>query len=59
MMYQGVRFGGSPYFYNWYRWGYGWSYERHYQALSEDEQARANQLLREYFQGKPSSPCGE
>ena len=22
-MYEGVRFGGSPYFLNWYRWGYG------------------------------------
>ena len=57
MMYQGVRFGGSPYFYNWYRWGYGWSYERNYQELTEQEQARANELLNEYFKDNPSSPC--
>ena len=25
-MHDGVRLGGSPYFYNWYRWGYGWDY---------------------------------
>ena len=36
-MYEGVRFGGSPYFYNWYRWGYGWGYERGYGELSIEE----------------------
>ena len=30
VMYAGVRLGGSPYFYNWYRWGYGWDYDRKY-----------------------------
>ena len=35
-MYEGVRAGGSPYFYNWYRWGYGWEYGRNYQALTPD-----------------------
>ncbi|MFT4900949.1 MAG: hypothetical protein ACI81V_000216, partial [Lentimonas sp.] len=28
IMYFGVRYGGSPYFYSWYRWGYGWDYSR-------------------------------
>ena len=36
-----VRVGGSPYFYNRYPWGYGWSNLRNhrgkYQALTEDE----------------------
>lgn len=46
MMYQGVRFGGSPYFYNWYRWGYGWNYERKYRALTEAEQAMVDAKLK-------------
>ena len=58
-MYQGVRFGGSPYFYNWYRWGYGWSYERKYQTLTLDEQRMVSDKLVKYFgQAKNSvSPC--
>ena len=48
LMYEGVRLGGSPYFYNWYRWGYGWSYERKYQALTEHEYKQVEQLLQEY-----------
>ena len=49
-MYQGVRFGGSPYFYNWYRWGYGWSYERKYQKLTLEEQRMVSNKLFEYFE---------
>ena len=58
-MYQGVRFGGSPYFYNWYRWGYGWSYERKYQALSLEEQRMVSDKLVKYFEqcGKALSTC--
>ncbi len=37
VMYIGVRFGGSPYFPTWYRWGYGWPYMRGYQQLSVEE----------------------
>ena len=48
VMFEGVRFGGSPYFYNWYRWGYGWPYDRKYQALSEDEEKHADVLLEQY-----------
>ena len=58
-MYQGVRFGGSPWFYNWYRWGYGWGYERKYQALTLEEQRLVSDKLVEYFKesaNKPS-PC--
>lgn len=56
-MYQGVRVGGSPYFYNWYRWGYGWSYKRKYQALTLEEQRHVSDKLVHYYQetaGKPS-----
>lgn len=49
-MYQGVRFGGSPYFYNWYRWGYGWSYERKYQKLTPEEQDIVRDKLLDYFE---------
>ena len=58
-MYQGVRFGGSPYFYNWYRWGYGWSYERKYQALTLKEQRMVNDRLFKYFERneRSDSPC--
>ena len=56
-MYEGVQAGGSPYFYNWYRWGYGWGYERKYQALTPDESGRADTLLEEYFAGNPEAVC--
>ena len=49
LMYEGVRFGGSPYFYNWYRWGYGWPYERKYQPLDEEEAALARRLLDDFY----------
>ena len=58
-MYQGVRLGGSPYFYNWYRWGYGWSYERKYQALTLKEQRMVSNKLYNYFKQSEDSvsPC--
>lgn len=56
-MYLGVRMGGSPYFKNWYRWGYGWSYQRKYQALTEKEQILAAAKLKEYFENDPVLPC--
>lgn len=49
LMHEGVRLGGSPYFYNWYRWGYGWSYDRKYQALTPAERQRADELIKQYF----------
>lgn len=56
-MYEGVRFGGSPYFYNWYRWGYGWGYDRKYAALSKAENARAKELLQAYYAANKQSYC--
>jgi hypothetical protein len=44
-MYEGVRVGGSPYFYNWYRWGYGWSFDRKYQTLTREENVLAAELI--------------
>jgi len=57
LMFDGVRLGGSPYFYNWYRWGYGWSYDRKYQELSEKEKKLVQRKLNEYYESKPTSPC--
>lgn len=59
VMYRGVRFGGSPYFYNWYRWGYGWDYGREYKELSEEEEALVEDKLRAYFTSHPEGYCGE
>ena len=59
MMYEGVRFGGSPYFYNWYRWGYGWSYDRKYQTLTAEEKEQADRLQAEYFAGNPEPVCAK
>jgi hypothetical protein len=53
----GVRMGGSPYFATPYRWGYGWSYGRNYQALNEEEQAQAEQLKKEYLEKNPCLLC--
>ena len=57
MMYEGVRLGGSPHFYSWYRWGYGWGYERKYQALSPAEVEAADKLMRKYFAANEVAAC--
>jgi hypothetical protein len=57
LMYAGVQAGGSPYFFSWYRWGYGWSYDRKYQALTAAELGRADALLGEYFASEPVPVC--
>jgi hypothetical protein len=49
--------GGSPYFKNWYRWGYGWSYDRKYRALTEEEKALAAKKLVTFFENDPVLPC--
>ena len=59
LMFEGVQAGGSPYFYNWYRWGYGWGYERRYQALTPAENARAGVLLEEYRSTNATNFCGD
>lgn len=57
LMYEGVRIGGSPYFYNWYRWGYGWGYDRKYQALTPEEQELADKLVQEFFDSAKTPVC--
>lgn len=56
-MYRGVRAGGSPHFYTWYRWGYGWSFERKYQPLTAEESRFADKLLAEYMAKAGTSAC--
>ncbi|MGC6423772.1 MAG: hypothetical protein ACON4O_02150 [Lentimonas sp.] len=56
-MFNGVRMGGSPWFYNWYRWGYGWTDGRNYQALTLEEQRMVTDKLVEHFKNDPISPC--
>ncbi|NBB78451.1 MAG: hypothetical protein GVY36_03270 [Verrucomicrobia bacterium] len=58
-MFNGVRFGGSPYFHNWYRWGYGWSDGRTYQALTLEEERLVTEKLIDYYRSDPPSPCGK
>jgi hypothetical protein len=61
MMYDGVRFGGSPYFYNWYRWGYGWSYLNNargkYQALMDNELQQVKTLTEQYLASNKNNYC--
>ena len=56
-MFAGVRTGGSPHYLTWYRWGYGWSYGRGYQPLSEDEERQADSLLAEYLDSGNPRVC--
>jgi len=49
-IYNNVRWGGSPYWMNHYRWGYGWDYfdglwPRGYKVPTPKEQAQIDQLL--------------
>jgi hypothetical protein len=57
MMYKGVQLGGSPYFYIWYRWGYGWSFERKYQELTPEESKIADNLVKKYFAQNAAPAC--
>jgi hypothetical protein len=57
LMFEGVRMGGSPYFNTWYRWGYGWSFDRKYGPLSETEQKVAEEKLEAFFEENPEGPC--
>ena len=57
VMYEGVRFGGSPVFLNWYRWGYGWPYGRGYAPLSDEERAQADARYGEYAAKNPGGYC--
>lgn len=49
-MYKNVRWGGSPYWINYYRWGYGWDYldglwPRGYKVPTPEEQQLINQAM--------------
>jgi len=49
-MYTHIRWGGSPYWFSLYRWGYGWHYwenwkPRGYKVPTADEQAQIDKLL--------------
>lgn len=57
LMYEGVRIGGSPYFYTWYRWGYGWPFDRKYQALTMQEKALTEELEKRYFENEETGFC--
>lgn len=48
LMLAGVRVGGSAYWPTKFRWGYGWSYERGYQKLNQQELDTAKRLLETY-----------
>ncbi|MEJ2455349.1 MAG: hypothetical protein P8103_14500 [Candidatus Thiodiazotropha sp.] len=45
LMLAGVRVGGSPHFPTSYRWGYGWSFQRGYQPLTDEEKQQVTDEL--------------
>lgn len=54
-MYSNVRWGGSPYWMNHYRWGYGWSYfdgiwPRGYKEPTAEEQQQIDKLMPQALQ---------
>ncbi|MDH3642711.1 MAG: hypothetical protein OES38_11490 [Gammaproteobacteria bacterium] len=57
VMYEGVKVGGSPQFYNWYRWGYGWNFERQYRKLTSPEATLADSLAHEYIDTAGGRVC--
>lgn len=57
VMYEGVRVGGSPYFYNGYRWGYGWPFARKYQALSPVELEQVKRRWNEFVTSEDDVGC--
>lgn len=55
-MHAGVRAGGTPALPTWFRWGYGWQYDRGYAPLTPAERRLAERRAREGEQGKQ---CGK
>ncbi|KUJ81585.1 hypothetical protein AWR36_013665 [Microbulbifer flavimaris] len=45
LMLAGVRVGGSPFLPTEFRWGYGWTFPRGYQALTEQEQRQIQAVM--------------
>ncbi|MEM6819080.1 MAG: hypothetical protein AAF578_09815 [Pseudomonadota bacterium] len=58
LMYEGVRAGGHPAFPTWYRWGYGWSTNRGYAALSAEQEKQAEEILSVYKSSAATAACG-
>ena len=56
-MYRGVRAGGHPLFYTWYRWGYGWPYGRGFKPLTSAEKRVADRLVEEYYESNEVPAC--
>lgn len=56
-MYYGVSLGGSPIFFTWYRWGYGWRYGRGYQSLNQYEKQMVFEKLQQYQLSMSHSSC--
>lgn len=57
-MLAGVRVGGAPQLQTPFRWGYGWPRGRGYQALSDQEKAKAAALEGSYG-AKKAQACGK
>ncbi|MEM1263727.1 MAG: hypothetical protein AAGH76_15110 [Pseudomonadota bacterium] len=58
LMYEGVRSGGRPEFPTWYRWGYGWTDNRGYEPLSEQQVTQAETILQQYRASASADACG-
>ena len=58
-IYLGARVGGHPAFPTWYRWGYGWSYGRGYQPLSDMERLQVQERIDASIQQHPAGYCVE
>jgi len=54
VMLAGVRVGGTPLFFFFFRWGYGWPYFRWYQTLTATELKEVDRHLKEYELNKKS-----
>jgi len=55
LMYYGVRAGGSAYFPTWYRWGYGWTFNRGYEPLSPEEEKLVREKIIEHRNAENST----
>ena len=57
LMFAGVRMAGTPYSVASYRWGYGWSKPRGYEALTAAEDAEVASLRSLYEASNPTLAC--
>ena len=56
-MYVGVTIGGLPVYPIWYRWGFGWSYGRGFQALSASDKIQVQHKLQAYKNSGADLSC--